>query len=47
MINKEVIVFFYINNIIIYYRKKNEIKAKVTISELQTKYIINVLKSLK
>ena len=47
MINKEVIVFFYINNIIIYYRKKNEIKAKVTISELQTKYIINVLKNLK
>ncbi len=41
------IIFFYINNIIIYYKKKNKIKAKATISELQTKYIINVLRSLK
>ena len=47
MINEEVIIFFYINDIIIYYRKKNETKARAIISELQTKYIINILKSLK
>ena len=47
MINEEVIIFFYINNIVIYYRKKNEAKARITTSELQTKYIINVLRSLK
>ena len=47
MINKRVIVFFYINDIIIYYRKKNKTKARITISELQTKYVMNVLKSLK
>ena len=47
IINKEVIIFFYINNIIIYYRKKNETKARTIIFELQTKYIMNILKSLK
>ena len=47
MINKEVIIFFYIDDIIICYRKKNEIKARVTTSELQTKYMINILRSLK
>ena len=41
------IIFFYVNNIIICYRKKNETKAKIIISELQTKYIMNVLRSLK
>ena len=47
MINKRVIIFFYVDNIIIYYRKKNKIKARVTISELQTKYVMNILKNLK
>ena len=47
MINKEVIVFFYINDIIIYYKKKNKIKAKAVMSELKTKYIMNVLRNLK
>ena len=47
MINRRVIIFFYVNDIIIYYRKKNETKARTAISELQTKYIINILRSLK
>ena len=47
MINEEVIIFFYINDIIIYYKKKNETKVKIIISELQIKYIINILRSLK
>ena len=47
MINREVIIFFYINDIIIYYRKKNKIKTKIIIFELQIKYIINILRSLK
>ena len=47
MINEKVIVFFYVDDIIICYRKKNETKAKDTTSELQTKYIMNILESLK
>ena len=41
------IIFFYIDDIVICYKKKNETKTKVTTSELQTKYAMNVLKSLK
>ena len=47
IINRKMIVFFYINNIIICYRKKNETKARAVMFELQTKYTMNVLRSLK
>ena len=47
MINKEVIAFFYVNNIMIYYRKKDEAKAKIAILKLKAKYTINIIKSLK
>ena len=47
MINKEMIVFFYVDDIVIYYRKKNKTKARIIMSELKTKYIMNVLRNLK
>ena len=47
MINEKVVAFFYIDNIVICYRKKNKAKAKAATSELQAKYTMNVLKSLK
>ena len=47
MINKEMIIFFYINDIVICYRKKNKIKARAATFRLHTKYIMNVLRSLK
>ena len=47
IINEKVIIFFYVDDIIICYRKKNETKAKAAISELQTKYTMNILRSLK
>ena len=47
MINKKMIIFFYVDNIIICYRKKNETKTKVIMFELQIKYTMNVLKNLK
>ena len=47
MINRKVIIFFYVNDIIICYRKMNETKARAATSELQTKYVMNVLESLK
>ena len=47
MINEKIIIFFYVDDIIICYRKKNETKARTATSELQTKYVMNVLESLK
>ena len=47
MINERVIVFFYVDDIIICYRKKNETKARAAMFELQTKYVMNILESLK
>ncbi len=41
------ITFFYIDDIVICYRKKNEAKTRVTTSRLQAKYAMNELKSLK
>ncbi len=35
IINESVITFFYVDNIIIYYRKKNEANAQATIAGLQ------------
>ena len=47
MINEEVIIFFYVDDIVICYRKKNETKARAAIFRLQTKYVMNILESLK
>ena len=47
MINKDVIIFFYVNDIVIYYRKKDEKMAKTAIIGLKTRYAMNELESLK
>ena len=47
MINEEVIAFFYVDDIIICYRKKDKVKVRTTILDLKTKYAMNVLKDLK
>src|SRR6266487_639171 len=47
MINGGVIAFFYVDDIVICYRKKDEAKARVATSGLQAKYAMNVLGSLK
>ena len=47
MINEGVIAFFYMNDIVICYRKKDEDKAKSTIHGLQLKYELSKLKDLK
>ena len=47
MINEKVIAFFYVDDIVICYRKKNETKTRAATFELQTKYVMNVLESLK
>ena len=44
MINKKIIIFFYVNDIVICY-KKNKTKIRIIISELQIKYVINILKN--
>ena len=47
MINGGVIIFFYIDNIIICYKKKDEGKAKLMICGLQSKYELSKLRDLK
>ena len=47
MINEKVIIFFYVDDIVICYRKKNKTKVRAATSELQTKYTMNILRSLK
>lgn len=47
MINKKMIAFFYVNDIVICYRKKNKAKARAATFELWAKYTMNKLKSLK
>ena len=47
MINEEIIIFFYINDIMICYRKKNEKKTETVITNLKTWYKMNELESLK
>src|SRR5947207_15959561 len=47
MINEDVIVFFYMNDIVICYRKKNEAKVKAAIARLQAKYEMSELEKLK
>ena len=47
MINEEIIIFFYVDDIVICYRKKNEKKTEITITDLKTQYKMNELESLK
>jgi hypothetical protein len=47
MINEGIITFFYIDNIIIYYRKKDEVKAKAATVGLRARYTMNELGDLK
>jgi len=41
------IIFFYINDIVVYYRKKNEQKTESMITDLKTWYEMNKLENLK
>ena len=47
MINRGVIAFFYMDDIVICYRKKDEGKAKSAIRGLQSKYELSELENLK
>ena len=47
IINKDIITFFYVDDIIICYRKKNEDKVKSIICGLQSKYELNGLENFK
>ena len=47
MINKDVIIFFYVDDIVICYRKKDEKMAKTIIISLKAQYTMNELGSLK
>ncbi len=47
MINKDVIAFFYVDDIIICYRKKDEDKVKLAINDLQSKYKLSELNDFK
>ena len=47
MINEEVIILFYVNDIMICYRKKNEKKTEIMITDLKTQYEMNELESLR
>ena len=47
MINKDIIIFFYIDDIVICYKKKNEAEAKTAVAGLKTQYTINELEDLK
>ena len=47
MINGGVIAFFYVDDIVICYRKKDEAKARATTLNLKAKYAMNVLEDLK
>jgi len=47
MLKGEIIVFFYIDDIVFCYRKTNEKKAQETIKELNKEYQISTLGKLK
>ncbi len=47
MINKGMIVFFFVDDIVVCYRKKDEAKAKATVAGLEAKYKMSILGSLK
>ena len=47
MINKDIIIFFYVDNIVICYQKKDKKMAKNAIIGLKAWYVMNELESLK
>jgi hypothetical protein len=47
MINGGLIAFFYVNDIVLCYRKKDEAKAKTAVAGLQERYTMNLLGSLR
>jgi len=47
MINGRIIAFFYIDDIVICFRKKDEIKTCSVITDLQVKYELSELENLK
>jgi hypothetical protein len=47
MINRDIITFFYMNDIVICYRKKDEGKVKSAICDLQSKYELSRLEKFK
>ena len=47
MLKGKIVVFFYINNIIFYYRNTDKKKAKETIKELSKEYQMSTLNKLK
>ena len=47
MINRGVITFFYVDDIVICYKKKDEGKAKLVIKGLQSKYELSRLGDLR
>ena len=47
MISGGVIIFFYVDDIVICYRKKNEKMAKNAVTGLKARYVMNELGSLK
>ena len=47
MINGGVVVFFFVDDIVICYRKRDEARAKAAVEGLQSKYTMNVLGDLK
>ena len=47
MINGGIVVFFFVDDIVICYRKRDEARAKAAVEGLQSKYTMNVLGDLK
>ena len=47
MISEKVIIFFYVDDIVICYRKKDKKKTKTAITGLKARYAMNELESLK
>ena len=47
MINEKIIAFFYIDDIVICFKKKNEVKTHSVITDLQVKYELSELEDLK
>ena len=47
MINGGIVVFFFVDDIVICYRKRDEAYAKAAVEGLQSKYTMNVLGDLK
>jgi hypothetical protein len=47
MLNSNIIVFFYIDNIVFCYYKKDKARTKGVIQELQKEYQMNILRELK